>query len=97
MDILVNKTSRAISVDSLLLVPGKPCRVESVKSLSDQYPRLAQMLSSGDVVLQKSTQKTEAVEPVEENVTVTLRADTPAENTEEPIAERRQGLRRKKG
>lgn len=64
MGILVNKTRRAIDVDGLLLVPGVPQEVGDVQSLISSFPRFAQLVEVGDIVIkEKPVKKQKQVEP----------------------------------
>ena len=87
MDILVNKTSHAINVDGVLLIPGVPQEVGDAKSLASLYPRFADYLESGDVVIRQK--KSKAVKPAPATV-------EPVEVAAETPAEKRRNIRRKK-
>lgn len=49
MDVFINKTSRAITVGGVLLVPGKKCQLKDVDKLKKLYPRFAELLEQGDI------------------------------------------------
>ena len=86
MDILVNKTSHAINVDGVLLIPGVPQEVGDAKSLASLYPRFARQVEDGDIVVRQK--KSKAVKPVPAAETAEAPAETPAE--------KRRNIRRKK-
>lgn len=75
---LVNKTSRVIVVDGLLLVPGKAQQVKDVKKLMAKNPRLAELFEAGEVV-EKEVKAVEEVKPTE------------TEDTERPLNRRKRG------
>lgn len=77
MDILVNKTSHAINVDGVLLIPGVPQEVGDVKSLASLYPRFADYLESGDIVVRQK--KSKAAKPAPAAETAEAPVETPAE------------------
>lgn len=97
MDILVNQTARAIVVDDRILVPRKACEVESAESLQKQFPRLAELLETGEVTLKtkkgktKTPEKTESVEEQsDEPDKINLLNDT-VEEEYRPAARRKKG------
>ena len=49
MSNLINNTKRVIVVDGVMLVPGKVQQVKDVKKLTAKYPRLAELIESGEV------------------------------------------------
>ena len=50
MSAYINKTSRAIAIGGVLLVPGKKCQLKDVDKLKKLYPRFSELIAKGEVV-----------------------------------------------
>lgn len=49
MDIIKNKTKRAIIAGDFTLIPGRALQVKDLKAITAKFPRLAELMAKGDV------------------------------------------------